>query len=156
MTPTETLEYLIENNQTLILSTADESGKPWVSPLGYAFDKECSFYWISSKNAVHSKNVRSRKDAAATIVGEVRPGEVDGVYFEFKVFELSIEADVREGLEIYGKLPQPAKWQINSLEDITGRSVWRLYKAVIVKAYKRVDEIEEGRAVTARISVELP
>jgi len=155
MNSKEIIEYLIKNNSELVLATANKNGKPWVSPLSYIADEEGSFYWVSSKNAVHSKNIVSRKEAAITIFGKLKNGDTDGAYFEVEVFQLDTEEEARGGLKTYGKLEQPEKWVINSIEDITNDSVWRIYKAVVKKSYKRIDEVEEGRAVTARTDVEL-
>jgi pyridoxamine 5'-phosphate oxidase-like protein len=37
----------------MTLATADERGRPWVSPVFYAVDGYRDFYWISSPEVTH-------------------------------------------------------------------------------------------------------
>lgn len=49
---------IIENNQYLTLSSVDEKGSPWVSPVVYTYDTDWNFYYISMPASRHSKNIK--------------------------------------------------------------------------------------------------
>ena len=44
---------IIEQNQYVTLATSDNAGNPWVSPVVYAYDKDCNFYFVSIPNSKH-------------------------------------------------------------------------------------------------------
>ena len=48
---------IIDSNFCMTLGTADENGRPWVSPVYYAHERYASFYWVSSPEATHSRNL---------------------------------------------------------------------------------------------------
>ena len=43
----------------MTLGTADETGRSWVSPVYYACEGYARFYWVSSPEATHSRNLRT-------------------------------------------------------------------------------------------------
>ena len=51
---------IIEANMYMVLGTADKTGRPWVSPVYYAFAGYNEFYWVSSPEARHSRNLATR------------------------------------------------------------------------------------------------
>ena len=58
---------IIEQNQYMTLGTTSPDGKPWVSPVVYAFDKNYNFYWISLPNSKHSQNITANKNISLAI-----------------------------------------------------------------------------------------
>jgi nitroimidazol reductase NimA-like FMN-containing flavoprotein (pyridoxamine 5'-phosphate oxidase superfamily) len=58
---------IIDSNLYLTLGTADEVGRPWVSPVYYAHEGYAEFYWVSSPEATHSRNIASRPEIAIVI-----------------------------------------------------------------------------------------
>jgi hypothetical protein len=55
-----TARSIIESNLYMVLGTADGSGQPWVSPVYYAAEGYTEFYWVSSPDATHSRNLAAR------------------------------------------------------------------------------------------------
>jgi nitroimidazol reductase NimA-like FMN-containing flavoprotein (pyridoxamine 5'-phosphate oxidase superfamily) len=51
---------IIDANLYVVLGTADETGRPWVSPVYYASMNYLEFYWVSSPEARHSRNLATR------------------------------------------------------------------------------------------------
>ena len=51
---------IIDANLYMTLATADEAGRPWVSPVCYAFAGYEEFFWVSSPEATHSRNLPGR------------------------------------------------------------------------------------------------
>ncbi len=49
-------KYVIDSNAYLTLGTANEDGRPWISPAYYAPEGYAKFYWVSSPEATHSRN----------------------------------------------------------------------------------------------------
>ena len=150
MDSVQKVKYLIQNNQHMTLATADTLGKPWVSPVFFMYDNKYNFYWVSSKNALHSQNIRARKEVAIVIFGKLSNNEVDGVYIDATASELKTESNIKEAMNILSKRPQPTKFTIQSNTDVTGNAVWRIYKAIPVTISKRADATIKGQAITVR------
>ena len=39
---------IIDSNLYMTLGTADENGRPWMSPVYYTPERNAEFYWVSS------------------------------------------------------------------------------------------------------------
>ncbi|HYJ61095.1 MAG TPA: pyridoxamine 5'-phosphate oxidase family protein, partial [Actinomycetota bacterium] len=53
---------IIGSSLYMVLGTADEIGNPWVSPVWYAHGGGSTFFWVSSPDARHSRNLAARPD----------------------------------------------------------------------------------------------
>jgi nitroimidazol reductase NimA-like FMN-containing flavoprotein (pyridoxamine 5'-phosphate oxidase superfamily) len=51
---------ILDSNFYMTLGTADENGRPWVTPVYYAADGYARFYWVSTLEAIHSRNLAAR------------------------------------------------------------------------------------------------
>lgn len=152
------VKYLIENNHHMVVATADISSKPWNSPVFYMYDEFFNLYWVSSKDALHSKNIRANKHVAIVIFGQASPdGDMDGAYFDADASELEDEKSIKEAIRLIQKRVQPDKFMIRSLSDVTGDAAWRIYKAVSKQVFKRADATDpkSGQAITIRKEVDL-
>ena len=58
---------LLREESTLALATAEDDGSPRVTPLFYIAGDDLTLYWFSSPASAHSRNLRSRPGAAATV-----------------------------------------------------------------------------------------
>lgn len=58
---------IIENNQYVTIATSDGKGKPWISPVVYAFDKDWNLYFISMTSSKHCKNIEVNENVAVAI-----------------------------------------------------------------------------------------
>ena len=45
----EVARAIIDGNRYMVLGTADEGGRPWVSPVYYAPTGYSELYWVSSR-----------------------------------------------------------------------------------------------------------
>jgi nitroimidazol reductase NimA-like FMN-containing flavoprotein (pyridoxamine 5'-phosphate oxidase superfamily) len=54
---------IIDSNRYMTLATADESGLPWASPVWYASAEYREFFWVSSPDVRHSRNLATRPAA---------------------------------------------------------------------------------------------
>jgi Pyridoxamine 5'-phosphate oxidase len=67
---------IIDSNLYMTLGTADESGRPWVSPVYFAScDHYRDFYWVSSPDATHSRNLAQRPALSIVIFDSRVPAE---------------------------------------------------------------------------------
>ena len=83
---------IIDGNRYMVLGTADESGRPWVSPVYYAPSGYAELYWVSSPEAQHSRNLAARPELSIVVFDSQAPvGEGQGVY-------MSAIADELEGV----------------------------------------------------------
>lgn len=155
MNSSQKARYLIKNAENMVIATADQKGKPWISPVGFQPDEQYNLYWISNKEALHSQNIRNRPEVAIVIVGKIPDGAVDGVYFDAAATELEDEAEVKHAVAIFAKRPKEPKFDVNSTSQVTGDAVWRIYKAKPIEISKRADTTLNGQAITVRENVKL-
>lgn len=140
-------------NLHMVVSTADKNGNPWVTPLAYTFDSNYSLYWMSSKDSRHSINVRARKEVALVIYNMEPPR--DAVYIDADVNELNKVDEILQAIDIIRSRPQPDKFKIKSLSDVSGEAAWRIYKATPKSIYIRELSMVRGQAVTIRRKITL-
>src|SRR6266545_1591101 len=58
---------IVDANLYMVLGTVDEHGRPWVSPVYYATADYTRFYWISSPEVRHSRNLAQRPHVSIVI-----------------------------------------------------------------------------------------
>ena len=146
---------IIEENIYLTVATSDGS-KPWVSPLFFAYDKDYNFYWASGKDALHSIFIRSNQKVAIVIFDSRAPeGEGDGVYFESTCVELMTAEELKVAMDILNRRVTKEEFRIKDLSGVTGKGMWRIYKASSQKVYKLTDEIVNGQYLDKRVEITL-
>ena len=70
---------VIDANLYMVLGTAGEDGRPWVTPVYYSAGGYTDFYWVSRPEAVHSRNIAARPEVSIVIfnsqtpIGTLRP-----------------------------------------------------------------------------------
>lgn len=122
---------IIESNFYLTLGTANVRGEPWVSPVYYAVSGYKTFYWVSSPEARHSRNLVANPHVSIVIFdSQVAIGAAQAVYMS-AIAEEQTGADLEQGIAIYSarSLAHGAKeW---SLDDVQSPAVYRLYRATV-------------------------
>lgn len=147
--------HLIEAAFHMTLATADASGKPWSSPVFFAYDEDFNLYWVSCADTIHSANIRMRPQVAITILGEPPDHVNNGVYFDATARELNDVADVTRAIQIRRKRAEEERFMVNSPADVLGDAVWRIYRAVPVAIYTDTEEMVKGQCITTRVKVSL-
>ncbi len=83
MSDRSTIDRLVAANRYLVLSTADEQGLPWATPVFFAplaTDRLC---WVSSPDSRHSRNITHRNTVAITVFDSTVPvGQAEAAYFD--------------------------------------------------------------------------
>src|SRR5438132_747915 len=84
----ERAKRILSANRYMVLATSQE-GKPWSTPVFYAYDDHYSFYWYSRKDTRHSLSLKENNKIAASIFGVGNTDEGFGVYLEGTASEVT-------------------------------------------------------------------
>src|SRR5215203_2918421 len=121
---------IIGSNLYMTLGTADETGRPWVSPVYYAPAGYTEFFWVSSPEARHSRNLAARPEVSIVIFDSLAPiGTGQGVYVSAFAVELKGE-DLDRGIAIFSRRSTEHGAREWTREQVTPPSRHRLYRAV--------------------------
>jgi hypothetical protein len=113
----------------MVLGTADEGGRPWVSPVYYAPSEYSELYWVSSPHAQHSRNLAAHPEVSIVVFDSQAPvGEGQGVYMS-AVAEVPTGADLERGIEIFSRVSLSHGARPWTLEDVREPASLRLYRA---------------------------
>ncbi len=142
-----TTRAIIDANLYMVLGTADQAGRPWVSPVYYAPAAYREFFWVSSPDATHSRNLEARREVGIVIFDSSVPISTgQGAYMSATAQELT--GDERaEGLEIYSGRTLTHGGREWTLEDVQSPARLRFYRATAVEHYV-LDEHDRRVPVT--------
>lgn len=106
---------IINENLYLTLGTST-GGKPWVTPLFFAFDSQYNIYWASPHDSRHSQNIRENPNVSLVCFDSHAPKwQGEGVYMQGQCTELTDLAEIASGLElIYKRLEEEVLLQLIS------------------------------------------
>jgi nitroimidazol reductase NimA-like FMN-containing flavoprotein (pyridoxamine 5'-phosphate oxidase superfamily) len=138
---------IIDTNLYMVLGTADQAGRPWVSPVYFAPAAYREFFWVSSPDATHSRNLAARDSVSIVIFDSSVPISTgQGVYMSATGGELA--GDERaEAIDIYSRRTLAHGGREWALEDVQSPARLRLYRATAVDHYV-LDEHDRRVAVT--------
>jgi nitroimidazol reductase NimA-like FMN-containing flavoprotein (pyridoxamine 5'-phosphate oxidase superfamily) len=120
---------IIDANLYMALGTADETGQPWVSPVYYAAAGYTEFYWVSSPEARHSRNLTARPDVGIVVFDSQAPiGTGQGVYMSAVAEELT-GAELERGVDVFSARSQVHGARAWKPEDVRPPALYRLYRA---------------------------
>jgi uncharacterized protein YhbP (UPF0306 family) len=120
---------IIDSNLYMVLGTADETGRPWATPVYYAVADYRQFYWVSSPDATHSRNIATRPQVSIVVFNSQVPiGAGQGVYMSALAEEVT-GADVDRGIDIFSRRSLEHGERPWTAEDVSGQALIRLYRA---------------------------
>jgi Pyridoxamine 5'-phosphate oxidase len=125
---------IIDSNVYMTLGTADADGRPWVSPVYFAAEGYREFYWISSPEVTHSRNLAARPEVSIVVFDSravVGAGGGQAVYLA-GVAGLVEGAEVERGLRVYPGPPERGARRVE-LADVQPPGPYRLYRASIAE-----------------------
>jgi uncharacterized protein YhbP (UPF0306 family) len=133
--PAAVAREIIDTNQYMVLATADEAGRPWISPVWFAHDRYRSFLWLSRPGRKHSQLISDRREVAITIFdSRQRIGTGYGV-------TMSAVASVLEGPELAAAAEIVSRRSVEhgggtfSIEMFQAGASLRLYRAVATEQF---------------------
>lgn len=68
----EFVQALLERNRYLVLSTTDGSD-PWIAPLEYMMDDDLNFYFFSTEDARHVRDLAENEGVAVAVFDHEQP-----------------------------------------------------------------------------------
>jgi hypothetical protein len=120
---------IIDSNMYMVLGTADETGRPWVSPVYYASGGYTEFFWVSSPEATHSRNIAIRPQVSIVVFNSQVPiGTGQGVYMSAVAEELRDDG-LDRGIDIFSRTSEGHGGRAWTLEDVGPPTLYRLYRA---------------------------
>jgi general stress protein 26 len=130
----EKVKGILNHIPYITIASVTPEGLPWNSPVYAVHDNEYRFFWNSSKESQHSKNIVANKKIFIVVYDStVKEGEGSGVYIEAEAKELEAGDELAHGLEIfYTAKNKPIAPQENFLGEDSPR---RFYQAVPKKVW---------------------
>lgn len=120
---------ILDSNLYMVLATADETGRPWVSPVYFAADGYTHFYWVSSPTATHSRNIAARPEVSIVVFNSQVPiGTGQGVYMSASAEEVT-GADIERGVATFSRRSLEHGGKPWTADDVRGQAPIRLYRA---------------------------
>jgi nitroimidazol reductase NimA-like FMN-containing flavoprotein (pyridoxamine 5'-phosphate oxidase superfamily) len=148
---------VIDANAYMALGTADEDGHPWVTPVWFASEDYVHFFWLSSPEARHSRNLEARREVAIAIYDSTAAqGTQEAVYISGVAHELA-DGELERGLELFDRISQRDIQRAWQLSDVQPPSLFRLYRATASEHFVliRGSDPERGTGVDRRERVSL-
>jgi nitroimidazol reductase NimA-like FMN-containing flavoprotein (pyridoxamine 5'-phosphate oxidase superfamily) len=126
---------IIDANLYMVLGTADENGRPWVSPVYYAPAGYREFFWVSSPDATHSRNLVARPEVSIVVFDSSVPISTgQGVYMSATAREL-VGDERAEAIETFSRRTLAHGGREWTLEDVQSPARLRLYRATAGDQY---------------------
>jgi Pyridoxamine 5'-phosphate oxidase len=126
---------IIDANLYMVVGTADETGQPWASPVYFAHRDYRDFFWISDPDAVHSRNLRDRREVGIAIFDSTVPIGTGGGLYVLGVAQELPAHEVDEGVAVFSQRSVGHGGDELSPEDVREPSRHRLYQATAEAIY---------------------
>jgi pyridoxine/pyridoxamine 5'-phosphate oxidase len=133
--PAATAKAIIDANLYMVLGTADEHGRPWVSPVYYAHVDYREFVWVSRSETLHSRNLLARPEVSIVIFDSSVPiGTGQGVYMAATAEEVTGDARVA-AMAVFSRRSLGHGGGAVALDDVEAPAEFRLYRATAAAHY---------------------
>ncbi|MEU9877892.1 pyridoxamine 5'-phosphate oxidase family protein [Streptomyces phaeochromogenes] len=130
--PAEVARDIVDANRYMVLATADQAGMPWSSPVYFAHRGYREFFWVSSPQATHSRNIAVRPQVGIVVFdSSVAIGTGQGVYMSAAAAVDT--ADAEDALAVFSRRSVThggRVWTADDIQDAQGVSGLALYRAV--------------------------
>lgn len=135
-------KIILENNY-FTMASVGEKRNPWITPVYYAYDISCTFYWYSQKTTKHSQLIKKNDNIAVVIFNSrYQPDEPAedgfGVYMTGKAYEVAKE-ELPYALTVYFTRSFTDKKErqkmMKDTQDFLGNAPLRMYKFIPDKIY---------------------
>jgi release factor glutamine methyltransferase len=147
----ELARKILDANLYMTLGTADESGRPWASPVYCAFDRYTEFWWVSSPDARHSRNIAVRPEVGIVVFDSQVPISTGQAVYMSAVAEQVTGAESERGLDVFSQRSVAHGGRIWTPEDVLGAARVRLYRATASEHWV-LDPRDERIAVQPHVS----
>jgi Pyridoxamine 5'-phosphate oxidase len=120
---------IVDANLYMVLATADATGRPWASPVYFANSGYDEFFWVSSPEATHSRNLAARPEVGIVVFdSQAAIGTGQGVYMAAVAGQVA-GADLERGIEVFSRRSLAHGGVAWTAADVQGETGIRLYRA---------------------------
>jgi nitroimidazol reductase NimA-like FMN-containing flavoprotein (pyridoxamine 5'-phosphate oxidase superfamily) len=124
---------VIESNKYLTLATVDTDGNPWATPVYFTPDGHTSFYWASSPDAQHSRNIADHPNISIAIFDStVAIGQGKAVYLKAHAAVVPDDELVACARFFSARLPELREY---TADEFRAPAEMRLYRATTTQAW---------------------
>ncbi|MFF4499548.1 pyridoxamine 5'-phosphate oxidase family protein [Streptomyces sp. NPDC001401] len=128
--PGEIVRGIVDAGLYMVLATADGDGRPWSSPVYFAHVEYREFLWVSSPEAVHSRNIAVRPEVGIAVFdSSAAIGTGQGAYMSAAAERVDGPA-VERAIEVFSRRSVLHGGRVWTADDVRGDSGMRLYRAV--------------------------
>jgi hypothetical protein len=150
--PNDNARAILDRINYITLATVDERGRPWNSPVYYAYDSAYRAYWGSHVDSQHSRNIRQNAHAFMVVYDSTVPaGTGEGVYIDAHCVELTHPDDIAAAHQIIQARRPTPYW---TLEEVQGDAPVRLYRADPTRIWMNDGGHENGVYIDVRVAAE--
>jgi len=98
-------EALLAECRTASLATVDSYGRPHAANIQYAHDDQLRLYFVSSKDAAHSRHIDANPAVALTVYhpDDAQPESIRGLQLHARAESLTNEADRAAAWTLYAE-----------------------------------------------------
>jgi hypothetical protein len=94
---------IVEELRYVVLATADESGRPWSSPVYFARRALDEFTWISRPETTHSRNIAARPEVGLVVFDSRQPPGTGLGFYARAMAEVVPEDEVDEAIRPFSE-----------------------------------------------------
>jgi nitroimidazol reductase NimA-like FMN-containing flavoprotein (pyridoxamine 5'-phosphate oxidase superfamily) len=148
---------VIATNRYFVLGTVQPDGAPRVSPVFVNHHERRSFYWVSSPDAQHSRNLAADPRVNAVVFdSSVPPPETRAVYLTGSAYEVSA-ADLEEVIPLAFAQSAARGARSFSVDELSGSGDLRLYRLDVdtAEVHARGGHPQWGLGIDTRLPVTL-
>jgi len=149
--PRSIARAIVGSSLYMVLGTADGSGEQWVSPVWYAHEGTSTFFWVSSPEAKHSRNLAVRPGMGIVIYDSGAPIYAGQAVYMSAIADQPTDRAAEEAIEVVSRRSQTHGADAMTLADVRPPAELRLYRAVASAQWI----LEPGAPTDRRIQVPL-
>lgn len=144
---TNKVHEILQQNMYCVVSSVQDDGTPWASPVFFGFDTDNKIYWRSWVDSNHSRNLRARPKAFVCVFDSRQPwGKGEGLYLQGTVRQIEGKAEAEYALTIIdSRSPQPKQ-----VQEFLAPNPRRIYEFTPKKAWINSDSSINGQFIDTR------
>ena len=147
---------VIDGNRYMTLGTVEADGLPRLSPVYFTHHEYRVFYWISSPDAQHSRNVL-RQPAIAVVIfdSSAEPGATEAVYLKATAGQVPDDELAAECEIAFRRVGRGAR--AFAPDELSGQAPLRLYRAAATSydVHIRGSHPTYGKGIDCRMPVDM-
>jgi nitroimidazol reductase NimA-like FMN-containing flavoprotein (pyridoxamine 5'-phosphate oxidase superfamily) len=145
---------IVDSGLYMVLGTAGADGRPWVSPVWYAPEGYREFFWVSSPDVEHSRNIAVRREISIVVFDSRQPINTGQAVYMTAVAQQLSDDEQKRGIEIFSRRSQRQGARPWTLDDVRPLAPVRLYRATVDQQWM-LDKSGEGPRYDHRTAVSL-